>query len=367
MLCLHKDSGCTWTNELRYLDEHLNANPKPEHRFFGCEHAKQPCSLCDQVFARGELENHENKKCLKRAYTCEYCADYEGTFEEVAKNHWPQCPDREVQCPNDCGVYPLQKNLDEHLRRECELRKPEPELTSPDGVQRYVDEAIKKQLPIFAAEFLKKALKDEISKEMNQLGEIQEAITDLKELKTESQKLRTELEELRLSYAEDQKRIDILKTHFSIIPITFTLDGYKSRHLRRDMGWTSPPFYTHPRGYRMCLLIDIGGPGGQPKGTYMSVYLNLTRGEYDGFLKWPFRGSVTVSMLSSKEEKAHHIEIIKYHDSTPIATSGRVFTDEKMSKPWGKGKFIKHVDLEPGGFVVNDKLQFEISKVEIDC
>ena len=116
----------------------------------------------------------------------------------------------------------------------------------------------------------------------------------------------------------------------------------------------------------MCLLVDVGGPTGHSEALFVSVYLSITRGEFDGQLKWPFRGSVTLSLLSQQVDKQHHVEVIKYHENTHIASSGRVRGDE-ASKPWGKGKFIRHDVLEEGGFVLNNELKFRVSKVVVDA
>ena len=51
--------------------------------------------------------------------------------------------------------------------------------------------------------------------------------------------------------------------------------------------WYSPSFYTHPRGYRMCLRVYADG-NDDGKGTHVSVFVRLMRGEHDNYLKWPF-------------------------------------------------------------------------------
>lgn len=362
--CIHSDKGCTWMGELRYMEDHLNIGPKHDQRFFGCEYVGESCLMCHNVFPRGTLEEHEMKKCPKRPYTCEYCSEYSASFEEVVETHWLMCPDRPAPCANECGVYPLKKNLERHLKYECDLREPELELTTPEEIRKHIESAVKSQLSSMAAEFLKKAVQDEIKKEQNQVSEFRTAGEELKQVKEDYRKLQAEFEQLKLEQAEDRESVSNLKIHFSIVPVTFTLDSYKSRRLRNDRGWTSPFFYTHPRGYHMCLLVDVGGPAGQNE-AYVSVYLSITRGDFDSQLKWPFRGSVTISLLSQEKDKLHHVEVIKYHENTHLASSGRM-RGEESSKPWGKGKFIRHDQLECGGFVLNDELKFQVSKVVLD-
>lgn len=369
--CNYKEKGCTWSGELRHLDNHLNLGRKPERRFFGCEYVEERCSMCGSVFPRGNLEQHEMKSCPSRPYTCEYCSNHSATFEQVAENHWPVCPLRPVPCPNECGIYPIKKDLEYHLRNDCELRnrEPGPEAASPlpSDVYKHIESTVKNQLASMVPEFLKRALQEELGRELVVVGELQEAVDRLKLVKEESQKLRAELQLLQVQQQENHKAIEILKSHSSIVPLKFTLDDYASRHTRKEMGWYSPAFYTHARGYHMCLLVDVGGPAGQAKGVFLSVFLNITKGDYDSHLSWPFRGKVVITLLNQGADKSEdHVEVIRYHETTPVATSGRVREEGKMSKPWGKGRFIRHDELVSKGFVMNNELKFEISKVIFD-
>jgi TNF receptor-associated factor 4 len=344
------------------MEDHLNVNPKPDQRFFGCEYVNETCIACYGKFPRGVLEQHEMKKCPKRPYTCEYCCDYSATCDEVVERHWPICPERPAPCANECGVYPLRKHLERHLKYECDLRQPEADLATPDEIRKYVESTVKTQLSSAA---LKLLIKEEINKDQDTVLELRATIEELKEAREEAKKLRAELEQLKLEHIEDHESLSKLKTHISIVPATFTLNDYKARRMRKDRGWTSSYFYTFPRGYRMCLLVDVGGPTGQNSLDFVSVYLCITRGDFDGQLKWPFRGSVEVSLISQEPGKLDHTEVIKYHENTHLASSGRV-RGEEASKPWGKGRFIRHDQLELGGFVLNDELKFQVLKVTLD-
>lgn len=348
------------------MEDHLNIDAKPEKRFFGCEYVDEICMACSCSYPRGVLEEHEMKKCPKRQYTCEYCSNYDATFEEVAERHWMMCPNRSVPCTNECGVYPLRKDLEHHLKNECDLRQPDPpELSSQIDIRRLVESIVKSQLSAMATVVLKKAIQEEIGREQEIVSELRSAIEDLKQVKEESKQLRDELDKLKSEHTDDHESVTKLKAHFCVVPVTFTLSDYKSRCLRNDRGWTSPCFYTFHCGYRMCLLVDVGGPAGQNDMQFISVYLSITRGEFDSQLKWPFRGAVTITLLSQDPDKMHHVEVIKYNDNTHMLSSRRVKGDE-ISKPWGKARFIRHDQLEQGAFVLNDELKFQVSKVALD-
>lgn len=63
-----------------------------------------------------------------------------------------------------------------------------------------------------------------------------------------------------------------------------------------EKSYFSPPFYTSRQGYKMCARIYLNGDG-TGKGTHISLFFVLMRGEYDALLRWPFRQKVTFMML----------------------------------------------------------------------
>jgi len=58
----------------------------------------------------------------------------------------------------------------------------------------------------------------------------------------------------------------------------------------------SPCFYTSRHGYKMCVRIYLNGDG-IGKGTHISLFFVVMRGEYDALLRWPFSQKVTFMLL----------------------------------------------------------------------
>ena len=58
----------------------------------------------------------------------------------------------------------------------------------------------------------------------------------------------------------------------------------------------SPPFYTSQAGYKMCARIYLAGDGAG-KGTHVSLFFVLMRGEYDALLPWPFQQRVKMTLM----------------------------------------------------------------------
>ena len=383
--CGKREIGCNWSGELRDYFDHLNPEPSQENLLAGCEYCELECILCGDSIWRRNLEKHKRDDCKQRPYICPLCEQYNSAYVDVVENHQPKCLFQRVPCPNGCGISPEKRNLENHLKNDCQLKCPDKvpcefsfagctDMIPPDKMQEHLEGGVKTHLSLMAASFLnlRKRLiqlqehfdendmeKQKIIREKIEMQEqFQKEIQEVRELRLEINRLKTRQE-------EDRQYIELLQSHSSIVPVTYTLDDYNNRRARSDMGWSSAPFYTDSQGYKMCLWVDIGG-NGQGKDVYMSVFISIMKGDYDAKLRWPFRGSVIVQLLNQRDEESHFTEVIKYHKQTPISTSGRVMEDGRKSKPWGKGKFMKHDDLKTGGFIKNDMLKFRVFKIKLD-
>ncbi len=58
----------------------------------------------------------------------------------------------------------------------------------------------------------------------------------------------------------------------------------------------SAPFYTSRQGYKACLRLYMNGDG-CGKNTHLSFFVTIMKGEYDALLQWPFRHTVTLTLL----------------------------------------------------------------------
>ena len=113
----------------------------------------------------------------------------------------------------------------------------------------------------------------------------------------------------------------------------------------------------------MCIKVYANGCGDN-KGTHVSVYAYLMKGENDDYLPWPFTGTVTVELLNQLEDNHHHSMTIKFpfnHDA-----SQRVVDEERLSLGWGFSKYISHSVLglntaKNCQYLKDDRLHFRIS------
>ena len=64
----------------------------------------------------------------------------------------------------------------------------------------------------------------------------------------------------------------------------------------------NPPFYSGPGGYKLCIKVYANGTG-KGKGTHLSVYAYLMRGDNDDYLLWPFTRIVEVAKVTKSDER----------------------------------------------------------------
>lgn len=186
----------------------------------------------------------------------------------------------------------------------------------------------------------------------------------VKELQQENQQLKLEVKRLQTKVSDlHDQQILVHQTGFPVGPVDFTMDNFQLRREEDDY-WYSLPFYTHPRGYKMCLGVNANG-WGHGNGTHVSLYVFLMQGEFDDQLKWPYQGHVTIQLLDQMSGTDH---LTKKLDMTSrsLATQ-RVTKPGKASTALGFTFFITHSELlDPVcPYLYQDALQFRVSRVEL--
>ncbi|XP_068721867.1 TNF receptor-associated factor 5-like [Montipora capricornis] len=63
----------------------------------------------------------------------------------------------------------------------------------------------------------------------------------------------------------------------------------------------SPPFYTGQYGYKLRAEAFLNGLG-QGKGTHLSLYVVIMKGEYDAILPWPFHQRVDFVLIDQDDD-----------------------------------------------------------------
>ena len=119
----------------------------------------------------------------------------------------------------------------------------------------------------------------------------------------------------------------------------------------------SAPFYTSRHGYKMCLRLYLNGDG-SGKGTHLSFFLALMKGEYDALLPWPFKQAVTLILLDQAETN-DIIQSFKADDSTSFQRP-----DKEMSTASGCPTFAPLSMLDNPAYVKDDVMFLQCV---VDC
>ena len=358
--CSHVKDGCGWRGKLGEFEQHLNRNPSPENQLDGCQFVGVECKyVCGGWYWRCDVSVHQIDHCMKRPYSCGYCQVHESTFEHVTQNHYFECPKYPVVCPNVCRCNPFERQeIEYHLKDDCTLTKVscplhyagcEVELPRKDMPEHMKDTVT--HLTLLANVTLKEnqELKEVVGKKNQQIDKMAQEVHELRQRMTASEaETRKSFAGLRQSVhdkfqahdkvdREVQKCVQELTFHKLGLPVSF--------RVRQDVEEVAlPPFYTHSHGYKFCVYVYPQG-NGDGKGTHVSIYTHLMKGQFDDHLKWPFRGEITIQIVNQDGDHDHVEKTIPYNDETPDDSAGRV-TGKNWASGWGLCTFLAHAHLD---------------------
>ena len=103
----------------------------------------------------------------------------------------------------------------------------------------------------------------------------------------------------------------------------------------------------------MCLKVYPNGSIGG-LGTHVSIRTCILQGPFDGDLKWPFRGDVTLQIVNQAGDDKHKENVIHYTSHTPDSSASRVI-DRVRPGAWGLEKACSHSSL---GYNATRKTQY---------
>ena len=391
--------GYKWTGELGALDSHLNLDSQPANQLKGCKFVK--CTHCSKSHQRRNINHHQSEVCPKRPFTCEHCKDYKSTFEDVTTNHWSVCGCYPVPCSNKCGAVLQRQNIESHIAKDCsmtvikcdfhgdgcEVRLPRTDMGEHLHVELVTHISMmadSHQQQITSLQQQITSLQQQIANQKQQIASLQQQIASqekeiasykqqqdqdrqrMSELVKENETLKQRVNVLEWEQKRDQALIKVLHPELNPLPFDITMYNFEEHKKSNDkFRWFSPPFYTHHRGYKLCLISNANGAfkieDGKWVGTHVSVFFHMMRGEFDDELKWPFCGEITIQLLSQDGSNEHCTKTITLDNPEFYA---RVTEGDRCGYGQGESRFISHDDCYKQ-FIKNDNLYFQIVKVTL--
>ncbi|XP_064390383.1 TNF receptor-associated factor 4-like isoform X2 [Halichondria panicea] len=246
---------------------------------------RKPCPLCNSpdftTFLHKGVAREVNALrvyCLKKAQGC----DWQGELGQVDRHLNPAANSRGcgfvlVECKYRCGEKFERRAIASHEADNCAKRPIEMQMAF-----------LARRLEMLATE------NRDIKTKMTVLD------AEVSTLKSENTSLKQQIEARPLP---------------PVPPFYFTMDNYQQcKEESRTI--TSPPFYSHPKGYKMRLDIYTNGFM-SALNTHVTLFIFILRGEFDGILQWPFTGRVTIDMYNIKLKQWTQTRVVDFKD-TPV-------------------------------------------------
>ena len=119
-------------------------------------------------------------------------------------------------------------------------------------------------------------------------------------------KVEREVQRLQEGFGEMALLVQTLQaTSYSGVFVWKIPEVIRRRHearTGRTISLYSAPFYTSRHGYKLCLRLYMNGDG-SGKGSHLSFFLTLMRGEFDSLLQWPFKQTVSLILLDQDRQR----------------------------------------------------------------
>ncbi|XP_041710748.1 TNF receptor-associated factor 3-like isoform X2 [Coregonus clupeaformis] len=164
--------------------------------------------------------------------------------------------------------------------------------------------------------------------------------------------------EIRL--ADMDLRFQVLETASFNGTLIWKIRDYKRRKQEavasKTLSLYSQPFYTGYFGYKMCARVYLNGDG-MGKGTHLSLFFVVMRGEYDALLLWPFKQKVTLMLMDQGPARKHLGDAFK---PDPNSSSFRRPTAE-MNIASGCPLFVAQTVLENGTYIKDDTIFIKVT------
>lgn len=159
--------------------------------------------------------------------------------------------------------------------------------------------------------------------------------------------------------AEMALRLQVIETANYSGVLMWKIRDYSKRKQEAKAGKTlslySQPFYTGQFGYKMCARVYLNGDG-LGKGTHLSVFFVVQRGEYDALLPWPFRQKVTLMLLDQDTGTRHAVDSFK----PDVSSSSFKRPETEMNVGSGCPLFVSHVLLETPTYLKDDTIFIKV-------
>ena len=348
--CTNKEKGCKWQGKLNDINNHLGNSD-------GCQFERVKCSNeCGKMIERQHLISHVKTKCPRRKVNCHYC-HHTVEYQFIECQHKKECPRLPLPCPNRCKVGNVHREDMEAHRKECPLEIIQCEYHNVGCEVRMARKNQEKHENDETKEHLKKT-----NKQLQRVEILLHLATNIAISRPTSTAV-----VLESSVEWPDKLVAMVtmaKVGNQMCPAILKISQFNKEKMSNKY-WYSDSFYTHNKGYKMCLCVDAACYG-DGKGTHLSMFLFLMKGPHDDELTWPLRGKFEIKLLNQISDSEHYSVMLTF-DHTTSGADKRVKMGDRAANGLGKPKFISNEDLHKTTpkclYLKDDCLFFQVTKL----
>ncbi|CAB4013192.1 TNF receptor-associated factor 3-like [Paramuricea clavata] len=333
----HLKSECEYRNvKCDFCGKDVAFASMKEHVDTICDGAPVTCKYCNKKdILRTDIERHERRDCEEVPATCE--------FQAVGCNH------AKTLTRKDLRHHLIERSIDhggQLLRYTFAFNSqlndfiPRTEYT---GMSQKIQDDMTEVRSSLAEKFVMivekltglerrvESLESSRGGDTRIRNEVHELTSKIRDLTTESSNLRESNTSLERELRDKVSIIDRLRSKMNQMDESLALNTVKITDLQYQRGtcaqqaiysyngtllWKiegyqrkrqdaingvktalySPPFYSAQYGYKVCAKIYMNGDG-FGKGSHLSLFFVVMRGDYDALQTWPFRKKITMMLL----------------------------------------------------------------------
>ena len=342
VMCTNKERGCDWQGKINDISNHLGS-------INGCQFEDVKCfNKCGNLLQRGYLTSHVCTGCPRCMVDCQHC-HITGKCGFIQGEHRKVCPKLPLFCPNKCEIGC--EDMEAH-RKECPLEMVQCEYHNVGCEERIMrkrkrdheeekmnEHLLMTKLKLSKTEHELEATKAKLCSTFSTLSETEDKLAS-NEAKLVSAEIRLGSLEVMLhrlinntgnsnSLIESTRWCSHLTTLAmkihgvtQVCPVIIKVPNFVD-HKMVDDGWYSEPFYTHSRGYKMCLCVYPAGVE-DTEDPHLSVYLYLMKGPHDDDVIWPLTGKFEIILINQMQNNGHHSRSIFHDNHAPRRSACRV-------------------------------------------
>ena len=363
MICEHHHEGCFWEGKFSEYESHLKICEFSANHEKKCPLAPFNCSV-QHSMVQSDLDSHIKKNEVEHLTIIAYRLQL---MEEVLNN--PKLLTAKRVAPD--GGYHTMADSEaltvntfdsiDYVDSDGVVHEHEKIRGAPRSLPQYgkPTAVLEDPFSVFQSHDIRRMLTSEIDSVRNSVfssmnEKLQAKDEEIASLRTQVTKLEKQIRSKSAELEDRDFRLSLIENSNHDGSMIWKIPQFSQRKADAENGkYTSIfslPFYSGRYGYKMCLRLYIMGDG-IGKGTHLSLFFVVMRGEFDNILQWPFTHKVTFKLIN----QAGGRDIVDTFQPDPMSSSFRKPKSD-MNIASGCPRFVSHTELERGGFIVDDTI-----------